>query len=93
MKQFEKMYYIVSPFLQRRWRGKQNSSTQIIRTFRAIPKKFGPGCKLYGKDELLLMLMKLSQRLLTEDIADRFDISTDLTSNIIITGLKLLQLC
>ena len=57
MKQFEKIYYIVSPFLQRRWRGKQNSSTQIIRTFRAIPKKFGPGCKLCGKDELLLMLM------------------------------------
>ena len=49
--------------------------SKIIRKFRAIPKIFGPGCKLYGKDELLLMLMKLRQGMLTEDIADCFDIS------------------
>ena len=36
LKQFEKIYDIVSPFIQRQWRGK-NSSTQIIRKFRAIP--------------------------------------------------------
>ena len=39
LKQFEKIYDIVSPFIQRRWRGKQISSTGIIRKFRAIPKK------------------------------------------------------
>ena len=50
------------------------SSTQIIRKFRAIPKTFGPGCKLCGKDEPLLMLMKLHQGMFTEDIVDRFDI-------------------
>ena len=88
LKQFEKIYNIVSPFVQRRWRGKKNSSTQIIRKFRAIPKKFGPGRKLCGKDELLLMLMKLRQGMLTEDIADRFDISTGLASNIITTWVK-----
>ena len=36
LKQFEKIYDIVSPFIQRQCRGK-NSSTQITRKFRAIP--------------------------------------------------------
>ena len=88
LKQFEKIYDIVSPFIQRRWRGKKISSTRIVRKFRAIPKKFGPGRKLCGKDELLLMLMKLRQGMLTEDIADRFDISIGLASNIITTWVK-----
>ena len=70
LKQFEKIYDIVSPFIQRRWRGKKISSTRIIKKFRAIPKKFMPGRKLCGKDELLLMLMKLRQGMLKEDIAD-----------------------
>ena len=53
---------------------------------------FGPGRKLGSKGELLLMLIKLCQGMLTEDIADHFDISTGLASNIISTWLKLLQL-
>ena len=88
LKQSEKIYDIVSPFIQRRWRGKKISSTRIVRKFRAIPKKFGPGRKLCGKDELLLMLMKLHQGMLTEDIADRFDISIGLASNIITTSVQ-----
>ena len=87
LKQFEKIY-IFFLFIQKRWRGKKNSSTRIVRKFRAIPKKFGPRRKLCGKDELLLMLMKLGQGMLTEDIADRFDISTGLASNIITTWVK-----
>ena len=34
------------------------------------------------------MLMKLHQGMLTEDIADRFDLSTGLASNIIRTWVK-----
>ena len=34
------------------------------------------------------MLMKLRQGMLTEDIAERFDIPTGLTSNIITTWVK-----
>ena len=34
------------------------------------------------------MLMKLRQGMFTEDIADRFDISTSLASNIITTWVK-----
>ena len=87
LKQFEKIY-IVSLFIQRQWRGKKISSTRVIRKFRPIRNKFGPGRKLCGKDELLLMLMKIRQGILTEDIADRFDISTGLASNIITTWVK-----
>ena len=69
-------------------RGKKISSTEIIRKFRAIPKKFGPGRKLCGKDELLLMLTKIRQGMLTEHSAGRFDISTGLANNIITTWVK-----
>ena len=49
-KQFEKIYDIVSPFIQRQWRSKKNSLTRIITKIRAIPKKFGSGRKLCGED-------------------------------------------
>ena len=88
MKQSEKIYGIVSSFMQRWWRGTKIWSTWIIRKFKAIPKKIGPGNKLCNKDELLSMLMKLRQGMLTEDVAEHLDISTGLASNIITTQVK-----
>ena len=88
LKQFEKIYDIVSSFIQSWWWGTNISSTWIIRKFRVIPKNFDPGCKFCGKDELLLMLLKLHQGMHTEDIAYCFDISTDLASNVITTWVK-----
>ena len=60
----------------------------MIRKFRVITRKLEPGRQLCGKDVLLVMLMKLRQGMLTEDIAERFDIPTGLTSNIITTWVK-----
>ena len=85
---FESLHDIVSPLVNRRWRGVRCTSTAIVRNFRKQPKRFGPARKLCSKDEFLLLLMKLRLGLLNQDLSDRFKISVGLTSSIIASWLK-----
>ena len=88
IKQFEVLHDFISPFVQRRWAGPKVMSTKIIRKFTQKPKTFGPNKKLCSKDEFLLMLLKLRQGILTENLADRFGISNGLASSIVTTWVK-----
>ena len=50
--------------------------------------KFGLGSKLYSKDKCILILIKLLQDLLIENIIDRLKISAGLSGNVIFTWMK-----
>ena len=79
---FLSLHRFVSPFVKRRWRGAKNSFNMNRRKFRRSPKKFGPDRKLTSEDECLLTLMRLRLGILNEHLADIFNISPTLCSQI-----------
>ena len=89
---FDKLFKFLFPMAtkMRYWRGKMNTSTQIIRKYKRSPKKCGPRRKLSAKEELFLTLMKLRLGITGQDIADRLNVSEALISSIFNTWIKLL---
>lgn len=87
-KEFDILHDSIAPFVKRRWRGYKKTSSAVIRKYKKKPQSFGPQRKLSSKDEFLLMLMKLRLALLNRDLADRFKISTGLTSSVITSWIK-----
>lgn len=77
---FNKLHDKIAPLVRRRYRA--NIESQGKREFRVTPKKMGPERKLCSHDEFLLCLMKLRLGLLSMDLAQRFNISESLCSNI-----------
>ena len=82
-KEVDILHDTIAPFVKRRWRGYKKTSSAVIRKCKKMSKSFGPQRKLSSKDEFLLMLIKLRLALLNRDLADRFGISTGLTSSVI----------
>ena len=85
---FNKLFDFIFPFVKRRWVGFKFTSTILKRKFSKIPKRMGPERKLCGKDEFLMLLMKLRLALLEKDLANRFKVSLTTTSRIVRTWLK-----
>lgn len=83
-----KLYDVVHPFVRRRWKGLQCTSTALKRKFKNVPKRMGPDRILHGKDEFLLCLMKLRLGLLGKDLQYRFNISIASTSRIFSSWLR-----
>ena len=72
---------VISPLVWRRWRGIK-CVIKPGRKYTRSPKKFGPQRKLKSIDEFLPTLMKLRLGLFHQDLANRFNISITLTSQI-----------
>ena len=85
---FNKLYNYIVPYVRRKWRGPRFSVTTFKRNFSKSPKKMGPATKLPGKDEFLLMLMKVRLGLLQEDLANRFKVSGTQAGRIFATWVK-----
>ena len=90
-KLFEKIYSNVQPFVSRRWAAFTKTVTKLKRIFSKPPTRMGPKRKLNGRDELLLCLMRLRLGLLSQDLQDRFKISSYLCSTIFSTWLRALS--
>ena len=78
---FHRYHAFIAPYVKRRWKGIKCVSKKV-RTFCKSPKQFGPTRKLTSSDEFLLTLMWLRLGLLKKDLADRFNISVTLCSQI-----------
>ena len=91
LKLFEKIYSNVQPFVRRRWSGITKTVTKLKRNFSKPPARMGPNRKLNGRDEQLLCLMRLRLGLLSQDLQDRFKISSYLCSTIFSTWLRALS--
>ena len=87
-KTFDKLYDFVKPFVRRRWKGIQSTSTRLVRKFKSVPKRMGPERRLDGKDEFLLCLMRLRLGLLGKDLQQRFNISSGSVSRIFSSWLR-----
>uniref|UniRef100_A0A7M5UG70 THAP-type domain-containing protein n=1 Tax=Clytia hemisphaerica TaxID=252671 RepID=A0A7M5UG70_9CNID len=85
---FVKLFNFIFPYVKRRWVGFKFTSTILKRKFSKIPARMGPERKLCGKDEFLMLLMKLRLGLLEKDLANRFRVSISTTSRVIRTWLK-----
>ena len=73
------------------WKGvKKTISTKVPRKCRKSPNKSGPERKLSIKDELLLTLVKLRHASSNELLADIFNISVGVASQIFNTRIKFL---
>ncbi|XP_065654622.1 uncharacterized protein LOC136081249 [Hydra vulgaris] len=84
---FNVIFGLLKPFLPsiRYWRGPKHSRSKV-KQLKSISK-----CKLLShKEEFLMTLMRLRLGLLNEDIADRFDISKALCSNIFTTFIRII---
>ncbi|XP_065650924.1 uncharacterized protein LOC136079134 [Hydra vulgaris] len=84
---FNVIFGLLKPFLPsiRYWRGPKHSRSKV-KQLKSIFK-----CKLLShKEEFLMTLMRLRLGLLNEDIADRFDISKALCSNIFTTFIRII---
>ena len=93
---FELILNYVQPKVEKMayWRGtKYVIGVKQIRRFLRSPKKFGPKRKVTIRDELFMVLMKLRLGLMTEDLADRFGISSSTVSSIFNTWIKVLSMC
>ena len=87
---FNDLHEVTSPFMKRKWKGKSNTVSKIIRKFRKSPKKLGRKTKLTSQDELLLTLMKLRLGLMEKDLSDRFNVSSSVISSTFITWVKVI---
>jgi len=56
---FVKLFNFIFPYVKRRWVGFKFTSTILKRKFSKIPARMGPERKLCGKDEFLMLLLKL----------------------------------
>ena len=84
---FKKVHEVIAPLIRRRYKERKPNVTP--RNFLHTPKKYDTSSrKLATEDEFLLTMMKLRLGLLTQDIADRFNISTSLCSKIFHSWLR-----
>ena len=74
----------------RYWAGCKKVTSTKVRKFSKSPKKFGPQRKLSGKEELVLVLMKLRLAATNELLCSIFGISEGTCSQIINTWIRLL---
>ena len=75
----------------RYWAGtKRVTSVKNVRRFKKPPKKFGPQRKLSGRDELILVLMKLRTGATNDLLSSIFGISAGTCSQVINTWIKFL---
>lgn len=75
----------------RYWAGsKKHTITKVPRKFCSSPNKFGPNRKLRGKEEFLLVLMKLRLGLTNVFLCDLFSISVGTCSQILNTWIRFL---
>ena len=90
---FDNLYRYLLPKVRkmRYWAGtKKVTSTKFPRRFKRTPQKFGPGRKLEGKQEFLLVLMKLRLGITNELLCDMFNISRGTCSQVINTWIRFL---
>ena len=88
------LYKHLSPKVKRMryWAGaKKVTSTKVPRAFKRSPQKCGPQRKLSGKEELVLVLMKLRLGLTNDFLCDLFDVGKGTCSQIINTWVRFLS--
>ena len=70
---------------------KKVTSTEVARIFKRSPQKWGPQRKLIGKEELVLVLMKLRPGLINDFLCDLFDVGKGTCSQILNTWVRFLS--
>ena len=85
---FNMLFLLLKPYISRAryWRGSKHARSKVRHRYGNIRGK-----SLSYKDELLLTLMRLRLGLLCEDVADRFEVSKSVCSNIFTTMIKLIS--
>lgn len=96
----KQLFYSIFKYLEpkistmRYWRGAKNtivSAAKVKRKYLISPKKMGPKRKLTKIDEFLMVLMRLKLGLLTQDLADRFNVVESSVSSTFFTWMKMLS--
>ena len=86
---FNAIFLLIKPYVPKLvfWRGKKVFSSAVTKKYTTKPHK------LCYRDQFLLVLMRLRLGLLVHDLADRFQISTCICSNIFSTWVRFLSKC
>ena len=61
---FNTIFDMVNPIARKRWSGYKKSPKKLTRSFKSMPKRFGPARKLCAKDETLHCLRSKDLKIL-----------------------------